>query len=77
MRILFFAQLEESIGSREVELKSVPISIKELKEILHEKYPNLPTLENTIVAINEEYADEDTIIKESDVVAFIPPVSGG
>lgn len=77
MKILFFAQLEESVGSREVELKIEPITIKDLKAQLLEKYPNLPSLENTIVAVNEEYADEDTVINENDIVAFIPPVSGG
>jgi sulfur-carrier protein len=30
-----------------------------------------------MVAINEEYANEDDKIKSGDIVALIPPVSGG
>ncbi|EEM84093.1 Molybdopterin converting factor (Subunit 1) [Bacillus thuringiensis serovar huazhongensis BGSC 4BD1] len=30
-----------------------------------------------MVAINEEYANEDDIIQTGDVIAMIPPVSGG
>ncbi|MEM8874929.1 MAG: MoaD/ThiS family protein [Planctomycetota bacterium] len=29
------------------------------------------------VAVNLEYADDDTVIAEGDEVALIPPVSGG
>ena len=30
-----------------------------------------------VVAVNEEYAPEDRVLEEGDVVAFIPPVAGG
>jgi molybdopterin synthase sulfur carrier subunit len=30
-----------------------------------------------VVAVNEEYATEDRILEDGDVVAFIPPVAGG
>jgi molybdopterin converting factor small subunit len=29
------------------------------------------------IAINESYATDDMLIQENDVVAIIPPVSGG
>ena len=29
------------------------------------------------VAINESYVTDETIIQENDVIAIIPPVSGG
>lgn len=77
MKILFFAQLEECVGQREIEITTEPITVNELKSLLLEKYPNLPSLEHSIVAINEEYSDEQTVIKSEDTVAFIPPVSGG
>lgn len=37
----------------------------------------LPHLEETMFAVNEEYADNDTVIQEGDEVVLIPPVSGG
>jgi molybdopterin synthase sulfur carrier subunit len=30
-----------------------------------------------MVAVNEEYAEPDDVIKSGDTVALIPPVSGG
>ncbi|MEB1807456.1 MAG: molybdopterin converting factor subunit 1 [Bacillaceae bacterium] len=77
MKVLLFAQLEEIVGEREIEIKSEPITVGQLKEVLLERYPNLRSLDSTIVAVNEEYVKNDTLLKENDVVALIPPVSGG
>lgn len=77
MKVLLFAQLEEIVGEREIEIKSEPITVQQLKKVVLEKYPNLRSLDSTIVAVNEEYVKNDTLLKENDVVALIPPVSGG
>ena len=39
--------------------------------------PALKKLKSYAVAVNEEYATDDVILKPNDVVAIIPPVSGG
>jgi len=31
----------------------------------------------TLFAVNEQYVPEDTVVRDGDRVAFIPPVSGG
>ena len=33
--------------------------------------------ESTLFAVNETYASADTVLRDGDRVAFIPPVSGG
>ncbi|WP_070119797.1 molybdopterin converting factor subunit 1 [Bacillus marinisedimentorum] len=76
IKVLLFAQLQETAGTNEVELDTVPGSVKELRGIMKEKY-GFTTLESAMTAVNEEYADEDTELKDGDTVAFIPPVSGG
>ncbi len=38
-------------------------------------FGNLPAF--PVVAVNEEYAAEDRLLSDGDVVAFIPPVAGG
>ena len=53
------------------------ISVKELKEILIDKHPQLENIHSYAIAVNESYATDETFIKENDVVAIIPPVSGG
>lgn len=76
VEVLFFAELQEKIGSEKIILEdAVGITIKDLREKLLSIY-DLET-GHAIAAINEEYVQDDTVLKEKDVVAFIPPVSGG
>lgn len=80
IRIMLFAGLAEVAGTLTVTIgtNDKPISIKELREILTEKYPNMSNLlANSMAAVNQEYADPDMVVTSSDEVAFIPPVSGG
>jgi molybdopterin converting factor subunit 1 len=49
----------------------------DLKASLEEKYPRLKHLASYMVAVNNEYAEDDGLIAERDEVAIIPPVSGG
>ena len=42
------------------------------------RFPDIAPLDVGIVAaVNEEYADADVVLRDGDVVALIPPVSGG
>lgn len=76
VEVLFFAELQEKVGSEKLLLDdAVGISIKDLRHKLLSSY-DLET-HHAIVAVNEEYVQDDTVLKDKDVVAFIPPVSGG
>ena len=74
--VLFFAHLQDQVGQEKVELDSGTITIAELKQRLMKEY-NFSSLEQVMFAINEEYAENDDLIKQGDTVALIPPVSGG
>ncbi|MBD1221779.1 molybdopterin converting factor subunit 1 [Virgibacillus halodenitrificans] len=76
IEVLFFAELREKIDSGKIPMDAAGKSVKELKEMLVAKY-ELKTLDNVMIAVNEEYTTESTILADDDVVAFIPPVSGG
>jgi molybdopterin converting factor subunit 1 len=74
--ILFFASLRETAGrQQEVSLDS-PLTLRELATRLEQSHTGL-SLSGTLCAINEQYADPDTLVKAGDTVAFFPPVSGG
>lgn len=74
--VLFFAKQQEQLGVEKLERSESELSVSELKQKLIADYPTL-TLAHTMTAINEEYAEEDQMINDRDIVAFIPPVSGG
>lgn len=76
IEVLFFAGLQEAVGESKITVADKNITVKQLKEKLLKKY-ELPNIDQAMIAINEEYATDDTIIKNDDIVAFIPPVSGG
>lgn len=77
IQILFFAQLQEKVGESKITIEANDITIAELKNNYLKKYEIDPLLDASMVAVNEEYAPDDTILKTGDTVAFIPPVSGG
>lgn len=74
--VLFFAELQEAVGDERLSFKADGMTIKELKASALAAY-DLTHIESAMIAVNEEYAGEDTVLASGDVVAFIPPVSGG
>lgn len=52
-------------------------SVLHFKEQLQRQYPKLSQINSYAIAVNENYATNETLLKENDVVALIPPVSGG
>ncbi len=78
IKILSFGILKDLIGKNSLELiLGTDTTIKSLKGILLEKYPKIIAFSNFSIAVNEEYVDVDYVLKSNDVVALIPPVSGG
>lgn len=73
--LLFFAHLQEAVGEGRIVLSNVPETVKELKQEVENRYHI--DLKQVMVAVNEEYARDDQKLQPGDIVAFIPPVSGG
>lgn len=79
MRVLLFAALREAAGTRELAV-ALPdgATVAELRAHLAAAYPALaPLLPNSGIAVNQELAEPDTLVRPGDEVALIPPVSGG
>ncbi len=75
-KVMFFAHLRDAVGAESIELPLTGKTVADLKEILLEQYKSLK-LDTVMIAINEEFAVNDEVINDGDVVALIPPVSGG
>ncbi len=69
--------VKEKLGKQE-EYLDFSGNIRELRELLKKRYPELGNLWDSVrFAVNEEYVDEDYKLSDNDRVAVIPPVSGG
>jgi len=76
---LFFASYREKIGSQRVDI-TLPVgaTVSDLISGLRSKGDEFSCLpETALVAVNQVYAGEETVLTDGDEVAFIPPVSGG
>jgi sulfur-carrier protein len=79
MKVLTFGIATDIIGLIEidVELTDNDYTVGELRKYLISGYPRLAELRSLAIAVNEQYAENDCRLNDKDVVALIPPVSGG
>lgn len=79
MSILFFSVLREKLGrSADVVEISRPVPAAEFIEMVISQYQAVEPYRSCLrLAVNQEYADQSTLVHPGDEVAFITPVSGG
>jgi len=78
IQLLFFGITTDLVGKKSMSLNVIDnTSITELKRILMTRFSALKNIHDFAIAVNEDYAEDELIIKNGDVVAIIPPVSGG
>ena len=76
--LILFAAYREMLGFRE---RQIPVKANEtvfdlFRRLLGDKV-DIDLQASTMFAVNEVYTAADTVLKNGDRVAFIPPVSGG
>ena len=80
-RVRLFAVLREHAGSDLVEVEvpegaTVADALRGIGEQHRALAPALASL-SLVMAVNREYAGEETVLHPGDELALIPPVSGG
>ncbi len=77
--LLYFSTLRTRAGTARESLDlPEPISVARLRQILAERHPALAVaLPSSVVAVNHDFAFDESIIADGDEVALFPPVSGG
>ena len=79
LSVRFFALYRERAGCG---LASVEVAagatVADLVGAVRQQFPRLaPPEVQIVVAVNQEYAEPDTLLREGDEICLIPPVSGG
>jgi len=78
IKILFFAKIREllNIENTVIELNEQS-TLNDLINILHKNYPIIKNI-FVIYSLNKEYIyDNNIILNNNDIIALIPPISGG
>lgn len=76
--VLFFGAARDLTAIRELPME-VPMhcDVSVLRSMLAEQFTGIDERLNYAVAINEVHASNSDVLKYGDVVAILPPVSGG
>ena len=78
IKTLFFGITTDLVGASQLQINvDENASIETFKAVLQGEFINLKNIDSYAIAVNETYADDDYVLKTGDVVAIIPPVSGG
>lgn len=78
LQVLFFGiSADLTKQTKATFILSEGASVLEFKNTLQQQYPKLSQINSYSIAVNESYATDEIILKENDIVAVIPPVSGG
>jgi molybdopterin converting factor subunit 1 len=76
--VLLFGIVRDLTGQNSLAVSTRPdMQVADLLDEVHQQYPAVKGIRSLLVAVNGEYAEPDQVIKETDEVALIPPVSGG
>jgi len=79
VNLKFFSSCREAVGARESDLDIAEgATLRDLFQQLLARYPKLAPLKDTVMlAVNRDFADPSTKLKEGDEIALMPPVGGG
>ena len=83
VRILYFARLREALGKDEenLVLPDGVATVGQLAEFLRQRgaawATELGSGRAVRVAVNQDMAEPDTVIRGGEEIAFFPPVTGG
>ncbi len=78
IQVLLFGIATDLLQTSSFEFEvSEGCTIEDFKKAVTAKYPQLKNINSYAVAVNETYASDEMILNQNDIVAIIPPVSGG
>jgi molybdopterin synthase sulfur carrier subunit len=76
-KVKAFGVTKDILGGKEAVVELTGQTVADLRNQLFQDHPQLQGLRSLLIAVNNTYAENDQVIRESDEIALIPPVSGG
>jgi sulfur-carrier protein len=76
-KVRAFGVTKEIVGGKETTVDVTGQTVADLRSQLMKNYPDLISLRSLMIAVNNVYADDTTVLLDGDEIALIPPVSGG
>jgi len=78
MKIKCFGIAKDITATSDLTIKAAGISnVADLRQWLNNHYPAFANMKSCMIAVNQEYADNNLLISDQDEIAIIPPVAGG
>lgn len=77
VKIKCFGIAREIIAKDEILLDEAVQSVGALKDWIHATYPEMKNVNGFMIAVDQEYANDELEINSNSEIAIIPPVSGG
>ena len=78
IKILFFGIVKDITNKNTFDIDiDRSMNVEQFVSLLQDKFTGFPDITSFTVAVNETYVEKDFVLKANDVVAIIPPVSGG
>jgi len=76
-KIRAFGITKDLLGGKDTVIEMRGTTVADLRKELSERFPELLDLSSLFIAVNNDYADDTCVLKPTDEIALIPPVSGG
>jgi len=78
LNLLLFGIVTDLLQTSSLEIEvNDNCTVQQLKKQLLAQYSVLENINLYAIAVNEEYASDNIFLTHNDVIAIIPPVSGG
>jgi molybdopterin converting factor subunit 1 len=78
VHVLYFAAARDAAGTSRETLAAVPATVADLRRALVEAHPGLARiLPRCRIAVDQDFADDGSPVRDGAEVALVPPVAGG
>lgn len=79
--VKFFAVMKKLVGREKIELQiDTPTTLRDVLNQIEKEVPKIRQIikeGRSLISINQEMSDENTIVNNGDEIAILPPFAGG